>query len=341
MNKIQFEELAIRYFTGDLDSESILFLEDEIRQSEEAKKTFDKLKEIWAASTTQEELDSYDYKAAYQRFLHKISEDTDDTDEGLKEEKPRTYYIYRWIGGIVASLLILFGATYLSYHQGQKNLQSTFADIVIATPNGSSTSVNLPDGSIVKLNGGSRISYSQGYGVDSRIVNIEGEGYFEVKKDSTKPFIVNSANIIVKVLGTKFNFCDYPQEAQALVALDEGKVNMTSIASKQEITLLPDQHVAFDKKNGTMTLQDTKSLANKSQWTKGVIAFNGESLKDIAAILERCYSVKFKIAPSKQNSLHFYGVFYKDSQSIKDVMEALAATGKFTYKISGKTIIIQ
>jgi len=337
MNKIQFEELAIRYFTGDLDSEGILLLEDEIRQSEEAKKTFDELKEIWAASTTQEELDSYDYKAAYQRFLHKISEGSDETDEDQKEENPRFYHIYRWIGGIAA----LFGATYLSYQQGQKNLQNTFADIVVATPNGSSTSVNLPDGSIVKLNGGSRISYSQGYGVDSRIVNIEGEGYFEVKKDSTKPFIVNSANIIVTVLGTKFNFCDYPKETQALVALDEGKVNMTCIESKQEITLLPNQHVVFDKKTGAMTLLDTKTLANKSQWTKGIIAFNGESLKDIAAVLERCYSVTFKISPSKQNSLHFYGVFYKDSQNVRDIMEALAATGKFTYKISGKTIIIQ
>lgn len=263
MNKIQFEELAIRYFTGDLDSEGILLLEDEIRQSKEAKKTFDELKEIWAASTTHDELDSYDYKAAYQRFLHKISEGSDETDEDQKKENPRFYHIYRWIGGIAASLLILFGATYLSYQQGQKNLQSTFADIVVATPNGSNTSVNLPDGSIVKLNGGSSISYSQGYGVDSRIVNIEGEGYFEVKKDSTKPFIVNSANIIVKVLGTKFNFCDYPQEEQALVALDEGKVNMTSVASKQEITLLPNQHVVLDKKTGTMTLQDTKTFVNK------------------------------------------------------------------------------
>ena len=341
MNKIQFEELAIRYFTGDLDSEGILLLEDEIRQSKEAKKTFDELKEIWAASTTHDELDSYDYKAAYQRFLHKISEGSDETDEDQKEENPRFYHIYRWIGGIAASLLILFGATYLSYHQGQKNLQNSFADIVVATPNGSSTSVNLPDGSIVKLNGGSRISYSQGYGVDSRIINIEGEGYFEVKKDSTKPFIVNSANIIVKVLGTKFNFCDYPKETQALVALDEGKVNMTCIESKQEITLLPNQHVVFDKKTGAMTLLDTKTLANKSQWIKGITAFNGESLKDIAAVLERCYSVTFKISPSKQNSLHFYGVFYKNSQTVRDIMESLAATGKFTYKISGKTIIIQ
>mgnify|MGYP002672678495 FL=1 len=340
MNKLQFEELAIRYLSGDLDSESILLLKNEIRQSEEAKKTFESIEEIWVASMTQKELDSYDYKAAYQRFLHKISEGNEHELTDNYNEKYSIYHIYRWIGGIVASILILVGATYLAYHQGQKNMQNTFADIVITTPNGSSTHINLPDGSTVKLNGGSRISYSQGYGVNSRIVNLEGEGYFEVKKDSTRPFIVNSADMIVKVLGTKFNFCDYPQESQALVFLDEGKVHLKSIASQQEMIIKPDQHVVLDKTSGSMTLENTNALVNEGHWAEGVIAFNGESLKDIARVLERCYSVKFQISPSKQNSLHFYGVFYKESQNIYDVMNALAATGKFSYKVNGQNIII-
>jgi len=340
MNKIQFEDLAIRYFCGDLDSNSIQLLKDETRKSKEAKKTFEELQEIWGASITQEELDSYNYTAAYERFLQKISANTERNvllDE--KEERSHTY-IYRWIGSIAASILILIGITYMSYQQGQRNLQDTFADIIIATPNGSSTAVSLPDGSTVKLNGGSKLSYSQGYGVKNRIVNIEGEGYFSVKKDSTKPFLVKSANIMVKVLGTKFDFCDYQQDSHAIVTLDEGKVNMTNLASKEEITLSPNQHVVFDKKSRTMTLASTNLLENKNQWSKGIIAFNGESLKDIANKLERCYPVKFIITPSKQNSLHFYGTFYKESQSIKDIMEALASTGKFTYKIKGKNIII-
>lgn len=340
MNKIQFEDLAIRYFSKDLTPSDIKLLKDEISKSNEAKKTFEEIQEIWGTSMTQKELDSYDYTAAYERFLQKIS--TNSENKALQDgKKERNYtYIYRWIGSIAASILILIGITYISYQQGQRSLQDTFADIVIATPNGSCTNVNLPDGSTVKLNGGSKLSYSQGYGVKNRIVNIEGEGYFEVKKDSTKPFLVKSANIMVKVLGTKFDFCDYQQDSQAIVTLDEGKVNMTSLASKEEITLSPNQHVVFDKKSGTMTLASMNSVGNKSQWSKGVIAFNGESLKDIASKLERCYSVKFIITPSKQNSLHFYGTFYKDSQSIKDIMEALASTGKITYQIKGKNIII-
>ena len=345
MNKIQFENLAIRYFCGDLDSTSILLLKDEINKSKEAKKTFEKLQEIWGASMTQEELDSYDYTAAYQRFLQKISTGSEDNvsvsniSEDNNKQKAYTY-IYKWVGGIAASLLILLGITYISYQQGQKNLQNTFADIIVSTPNGSCTDINLPDGSTVKLNGGSKLSYSQGYGVKNRIVKLEGEGYFKVKKDRAKPFFVKSPNIIVKVLGTKFNFCDYQQDSQAIVTLDEGKVNMTSIASKEEITLSPNQHVVFDKKSRKMTLADINSLDNKPQWSKGIIAFNGESLKDIASKLERCYPVKFIITPSKQNSLHFYGTFYKENQSIKDIMEALASTGKITYKIKGKNIII-
>lgn len=344
MNKIQFEDLAIRYFCGDLAPTSIQRLKDEISKSKDAKKTFEELQEIWGASITQEELDSYDYTAAYQRFLRKISTDTEsntseDSAQDGKNRKSYTY-IYRWIGGIAASILILLGITYMSYQQGQRSLQSTFADIMVSTPNGSCTNVSLPDGSTVKLNGGSKLSYSQGYGVKNRSVNLEGEGYFEVKKDPTKPFLVKSTNIIVKVLGTKFNFCDYQQDSQAIVTLDEGKVNMTSVASKEEITLSPNQHVVFDKKSRKMTLANTNSLGNKPQWSKGIIAFNGESLKDIAGKLERCYSVKFIITPSKQNTLHFYGTFYQNSQSIKDIMEALASTGKITYQIKGRNIFV-
>ncbi len=335
MNKIQIEDLAIRYFAGDLDSDCIQLLKDEINKSKEAKQTFEEIQEIWEASTTQEELDSYDYAAAYQRFLRKISATPKDK-AGAKAPKA----MYKWIVGIAASMLILLGITHLSYLQGQKDLQNTFANIEIATSNGSCTKVNLPDGSTVKLNGGSRLSYSQGYGVKDRIVNIEGEGYFEVKKDSTKPFLVKSANIMVRVLGTKFDFCDYQQDSQAIVTLDEGKVNMSSITSREEIALIPNQHGIFDKKSGTMTLASTNSQGNKSQWEKGVITFNGESLKNIASTLERAYSVKFIITPSKQNSLHFYGTFYKNSQNLKDIMDALASTGKITYQIKGKNVII-
>ena len=293
--------------------------------------------EKWMATATRKQLDSYDYQAAYARFLQKINTSK---ERQPATSNPHTIHIYKWIIGIAASLFILFLSTYISYQQGQNKIQKEFADIVVTTPNGSCTKVNLPDGSIVMLNAGSKITYSQGYGVTNRAVKINGEGYFEVKKDSTHPFTVTSDNIIVKVLGTKFNFRDYPKDPTALVALDEGKVNMTSVISKQQITLKPAQHVILDKSSGNMSLEETNSLANKGKWNEGLLAFNGESLNEITTILTRTYNVTFTYADTNKRNLHFYGIFNKNSQSIKDIMDALAITGNIKYRIKGKNIII-
>lgn len=315
MDKIGLEKLITQYFNNNLTSEE----------------------EKWMATATRQELDSYDSEAAYTRFLQKINTEKEEQPE---MEKTHTPHIYKWIMGIAASLLVLFLSTYISYQQGQSKIQKEFADIVVTTPNGSCTKVNLPDGSIVMLNAGSKITYSQGYGVTNRAVKIDGEGYFEVKKDSTRPFTVTSDNVVVKVLGTKFNFRDYPKDPTALVALDEGKVNMTSIASKQQITLKPSQHVILDKSSGNMSLEETGSLTNKGKWNEGTLAFNGEPLKDIATILARTYNVTFTFANTSKRDLHFYGIFYKDNQSIKDIMDAFAITGNIKYRIKGKNIII-
>lgn len=315
MDKIRLEELITQYFNNDLTPEE----------------------EKWMATATHEELDSYNYQAAYTRFLQKINPET---EEQPAVTKHHSAHIYKWIIGIAASLLVLFVSTYVSYQQGQNKIQKEFADIVVTTPNGSCTKVNLPDGSIVTLNAGSKITYSQGYGVTNRAVKIYGEGYFEVKKDSTRPFTVTSDNVVVKVLGTKFNFRDYPKDPTALVALDEGKVNMTSVASKQQITLKPSQHVILDKSSGNMSLKETSTLTNKGKWSEGILAFNGDSLKDIVTILERTYNVTFTFANTSKCDLHFYGTFYKDSQNIKDIMDALAITGNIKYRIKGNNIII-
>lgn len=315
MDKINLlEELITKYFYSNLSKEE----------------------KQWMASVTQKDLDSYDWQAAYGRFLQKIS---DQAGEEATTSR-RSNYLLKWAIGIAASLLVLLLSTYVSYQQGQNKIEKAFANIVVTTPNGSCTKVNLPDGSVVMLNAGSKIVYSQGYGVTDRTVRIEGEGYFEVKKDKDKPFTVTSGNVVVKVLGTKFNFRDYPEDSTALVALDEGKVNMTSLTSCQQINLKPSQHVILDKESGKMRLGYSNALGNKGKWTEGTIAFNGESMKDITKLLERTYNVNFTFSNASKESLHFYGIFYKDTQSIKDIIEALSSTGNIKYKIKGRNIII-
>ena len=129
-------------------------------------------KEIWFSSVSKESLAKYDKDAAYAAFKKRVA-------EAGAQPKAKTFRL-GWIKYAAAVLLMVVTVGYLSYKGGQNEILSSFGDIVIATPQGSRTQLSLPDGSKVWLNAGSSISYSQGFGYIDRLVNLVGEGYFEV-----------------------------------------------------------------------------------------------------------------------------------------------------------------
>ena len=196
--------------------------------------------EIWFSSVSKDCLAKYDKDAAYAAFKKRVAETS-------AQPKAKTYRL-GWIKYAAAVLLMVVSVGYLSYKGGQNEIQSSFGDIVIATPQGSRTQLSLPDGSKVWLNAGSSISYSQGFGYIDRLVKLVGEGYFEVAHNEKLPLSVVSENVCVKVLGTKFDFRDYPTDAEAIVSLTEGSVAMCSKKNPDENQLLkPGQRAMVDK----------------------------------------------------------------------------------------------
>ena len=111
--------------------------------------------EIWFSSVSKDCLAKYDKDAAYAAFKKRVA-------EASAQPKAKTYRL-GWIKYAAAILLMVVSVGYLSYKGGQNEIQSSFGDIVIATPQGSRTQLSLPDGSKVWLNAGSSISYSQGF----------------------------------------------------------------------------------------------------------------------------------------------------------------------------------
>lgn len=327
------EDIIIRLFSDEISEEEQTTLLSWLDLSEDNRKKFDDMKEIWLSSTTKQELKKYDAESAFHRFLQKTS----------SEDEPHTahhFTIFKWVAGIAASVLVVFFSTYYSYNKGQKDITNTFTDIVITSPEGSHTKIQLPDGTSVTLNSSSKLAYSQGFGVNDRNVFISGEGYFEVKKDAAKPFTVNSDNISVKVLGTKFNFCDYSNDNVASVTLDEGAVSMSDLPSKkQQVKLTQNQCAVFNKKSGKIEITPSDPILSHI-WTESTLSFNGESLGRITQILERSYDVNISFRNKQKQDLHFYGTFYRNNQSIRDIMEAFATTGNIKYTIKGKKITI-
>ena len=287
--------------------------------------------EIWFSSISEEKLVKYNKDAAFAAFQKRVV-------EARQAKKPKHHH-FGWLK-YAAVVAIIASVGYFSFKGGQSNIESGFGDIVIVTPQGSRTQLALPDGSTVWLNAGSKISYSQGFGYTVRLVRLIGEGYFEVARDEKLPFSVESDNVRVKVLGTKFNFRDYPTDAVATVSLAEGSVAMNSSKVPGDDKLLkPGQRAMVDKQTGQIRVEDYE-VTNSRQWTNGRLLFDGEPLQEIVNTLERSYNVKITISDKNLLTLRFYGDFLRQEQTLREVLDALASTGKLRYKQEGKNVTL-
>ena len=124
----------------------------------------------------------------------------------------------------------------------------------IEVPIGERASLRLSDGTLVWLNSGSRLEYPTHFATDNRQVRLEGEAYFEVQRDESLPFIVQTNAVDVKVLGTKFNVSSYAKE-ETKVTLKEGKVQVDCDAGKESYILHPNEQIVYSEGKGAELLQ--------------------------------------------------------------------------------------
>lgn len=328
------DELIANYLTEGLDKNALDELKTWIAASAENQQYFIRQWEIWFSAVSREAASVYDKDKAFENFRNRV-----ESQKEIQSTSRRGFSLSAlWRYAAVVAIIIAVGC--ISYWQGEVNVKDTFADISVEAPLGSKTKLYLPDGTLVWLNAGSRMTYSQGFGVDNRKVELEGEGYFEVKRNEKIPFFVKTKDLQLQVLGTKFNFRDYPEDHEVVVSLLEGKVGLNNLLREEkEAVLSPDERAVLNKANGLLTVESV-TASNASQWADGYLFFDEELLPDIAKELERSYNVKIHIANDSLKTFRFYGNFVRREQNIQEVLEALASTEKMQYKIEERNITI-
>ena len=328
------DELIANYLTEGLDKNALDELKTWIAASAENQQYFIRQREIWFSAVSREAASVYDKDKAFENFRNRV-----ESQKEIQSTSRRGFSLSAlWRYAAVVAIIIAVGC--ISYWQGEVNVKDTFADISVEAPLGSKTKLYLPDGTLVWLNAGSRMTYSQGFGVDNRKVELEGEGYFEVKRNEKIPFFVKTKDLQLQVLGTKFNFRDYPEDHEVVVSLLEGKVGLNNLLREEkEAVLSPDERAVLNKANGLLTVESV-TASNASQWTDGYLFFDEELLPDIAKELERSYNVKIHIANDSLKTFRFYGNFVRREQNIQEVLEALASTEKMQYKMEERNITI-
>ena len=192
--KEHIDELIVSYLSNELDGNAVHELKEWIAASVENEKYFMQRQEIWFSAISVKEDVKYDKSKAFEQFKNRIA------NQRLNDKRERENFCLSKFWRYAAVIVILFSVSYFSYWRGGISIKEEFSDIIVEAPLGSRTKLTLPDGTLVWLNAGSRITYSQGFGVGNRKIELIGEGYFEVKRNEEVPFLVKTNSLLVKVL---------------------------------------------------------------------------------------------------------------------------------------------
>lgn len=194
----------------------------------------------------------------------------------------------------------------------------------VVADNGQISKVELPDGSIVWLNSGSRISYNNFFAANNREIKLNGEAYFQVTKNEELPLVVNSGEINVKVLGTRFNVAAYPESDNIDVVLESGKVELLSPEVESfQCFLKPGERASFHKVSRELGVSQVNT-SKFTSWKDGMINIYDQPLEELVERLEKRYNQKFEYADELKGYHFTFTIKNEPLDEIIQIMERIA-----------------
>lgn len=221
--------------------------------------------------------------------------------------------------------------------QAAKNSKKILLNTLFV-PKGGEYRLVLSDGTRIFVNSMSKLVFPVTLSGNKREIMLEGEAYFEVAKDKTKPFIVSVKGIKVEVLGTSFNIKAYPDENLSYTTLVEGKVKLNPVnQSSNNHFLEPDHQAVFDPSTATLVIKNVDA-SKVVLWTKGQYAFTDQTLDEIMKTLSRWYDFNYQFKDETLKEIRFEGGLNK-YESIEPIIDIINKTGKVKVSVKGKEIL--
>jgi ferric-dicitrate binding protein FerR (iron transport regulator) len=224
-----------------------------------------------------------------------------------------------WAGGIGA-LVALFVLTVWIWRQ----------PVTVVAPLGTTLTTTLPDGSRAELNSGARLSFHRTFTEHARSVHLTGEAFFAVQPDA-RPFLVETFNARVQVLGTRFNVRAWPEDAQheTLVAVEHGRVQVQPLQDSTTVVLSPGQRSTV-RTTSTTFITPPSPTANPAPWRTGSFVFYDASFDRIFAEIERRFDVS--ITASETLRSRTWGFVMHDASSADSLLNNLCLAAGLRYR---------
>jgi len=249
----------------------------------------------------------------------------------------------RWSAAAAAIVLGTLGVYH--YNRNQPRAQAPVSWKEVGAKYGTRSYLELPDGSKLWLNAGSKVRYA----AKGRELTLSGEGFFDVKHDPEHPFLIHAGSVVVKVLGTSLNVRAYPGDSVVETTLIEGKAEIDipgraiALRPSEKVTAKADNRVVGKPQPNierhSVTVDPTYKTIIETSWVEDKLVFRKEPFREVAAKLERWYNIRFHFGNDKYLDEELTG-YFKD-QPIKNVMDALQLSLGFHYELAGDSILIK
>ncbi|MFQ7712477.1 MAG: FecR family protein [Parabacteroides distasonis] len=247
--------------------------------------------------------------------------------QSVQSRKKRTRVVFMELLRVAAVILVMFLVGGYIYVRKMEEIR--LANNIVTVPVGQRVNLQLPDGTSVWLNASSEIIYPAYFSGSTREIHLNGEAYFEVEHNASKPFIVHTETFDIKVLGTKFNVEAYKGMEGFTTALMEGSVEVTDRKNKDKsVRLYPAQKVAF--RNGELCKSPIDNY-DVYRWREGLICFKETRFADLMRQLEKNYGVRILIDNEAVKEKVFSGKF-RTTDGIDNALRLLQKEGHYTFE---------
>jgi ferric-dicitrate binding protein FerR (iron transport regulator) len=343
-----WKEEILHFLKGELNAESEKTLLHWINSNKEHQEIFESYRNLYLNSVVNAKPQN---NVNTDELWQQLMASTKPT--ASKKVKQIIFYISR----IAAVFIVLFALGIIIYWKFEKN---TYNDTVcqIVTPLGSKSQITLPDGTIVWMNAGTKLSYSKSYGKTDRRVFVEGEIFCKVVSNKEKPFIVQTSLINVIAVGTTFNVKAYPEDKTVSTTLVEGIVKIENAKTNKNkflYTLRPKQNIVFTKtfstpkieakspeeiKSDTISglsnikkveLDDSVNTILYTSWMEQNWVIEGLDLFELSKLLERKYDIKIIFNSEELKNFRFSGTVR--NETLEQVLQILSLTTPLDYEI--------
>jgi transmembrane sensor len=252
-----------------------------------------------------------------------------------RKRKSESWILSSWMryAATFVGIILLSGTIYLTFLKYNTEKESL---LTVNTRN-EVEQLTLPDGTKVWLNKNSIFRYPKEFDENNREVHLEGEGYFEVKKNSSKPFVVHSESMQVRVLGTIFNLKTDQANRSAIATLVQGEIEVKGNHNEGMIVLTPRQEAELDGVSHRLMVRQIDT--GIEHWHNNSFAFESADIFTIARTLEKYYDVSIVLSSDLNTKSTYSGTLMK-SEKVEDVLNSVSNAVPIKYRIEDNRVYL-